>query len=92
MLHHRDLTPTAAGTRTGTVSVTDNAPDSPQTVSLTGTGIAPIVTFSPTSLTFATQLVCSTSPAANRYALQYRNRCSQHLQDHNYRDRPSRLP
>ncbi len=54
--------PTAAGTRTGTVSVTDNAPDSPQAVSLTGTGIAPVVTLSPTTLTFATQLVSSTSP------------------------------
>ncbi len=53
--------PTAAGTRTGTVSVTDNAPDSPQTVSLTGTGIAPVVTLSPTTLTFATQLVSTTS-------------------------------
>lgn len=53
--------PTAAGTRTGTVSVTDNAPGSPQTVSLTGTGIAPSVTLSPTSLTFATQLVSTTS-------------------------------
>ncbi len=53
--------PSAAGTRTGTVSVTDNAPGSPQTVSLTGTGIAPAVTLSPTTLTFATQLVSSTS-------------------------------
>jgi hypothetical protein len=32
------FTPTAAGTRTGTVSVTDNASGSPQVVSLTGTG------------------------------------------------------
>ncbi len=53
--------PTAAGTRSGTVSVTDNAPGSPQTVSVTGTGIAPVVALSPTSLTFATQLVSSTS-------------------------------
>jgi Bacterial Ig-like domain (group 3)/FG-GAP-like repeat/Abnormal spindle-like microcephaly-assoc'd, ASPM-SPD-2-Hydin/Protein of unknown function (DUF1573) len=53
--------PSASGTRTGTVSVTDNAPDSPQTVSLTGTGIAPVVTLSPTTLTFATQLVSTTS-------------------------------
>ena len=32
------FTPTAAGTRTGTLSVTDGASNSPQTVSLTGTG------------------------------------------------------
>lgn len=32
------FTPTAAGSRTGTLTVTDNAPGSPQTVSLSGTG------------------------------------------------------
>jgi Putative Ig domain len=32
------FTPTADGTRTATLSVLDNAPDSPQTVTLTGTG------------------------------------------------------
>jgi hypothetical protein len=31
--------PTATGTRTGTLSVTDNAPGSPQTVTLTGMGV-----------------------------------------------------
>jgi Phosphoesterase family/Abnormal spindle-like microcephaly-assoc'd, ASPM-SPD-2-Hydin len=32
------FTPTASGTRTGTLSITDNASGSPQSVSLTGTG------------------------------------------------------
>jgi hypothetical protein len=32
------FTPSASGTRTGTLSVTDNAPGSPQTISLSGTG------------------------------------------------------
>lgn len=32
------FTPTQTGTRTGAVTFTDNAPDSPQSVSLTGTG------------------------------------------------------
>ncbi len=32
------FTPTQVGTRTGTVTITDNAPNSPQTVPLTGTG------------------------------------------------------
>ena len=32
------FTPTQVGTRTGAVTITDNAPNSPQTVSLTGTG------------------------------------------------------
>jgi Big-like domain-containing protein/VCBS repeat protein/HYDIN/CFA65/VesB family protein/centrosomal CEP192-like protein len=56
------FTPKAAGTRNAAVSVTDNAPGSPQSASLTGVGIVPGVMFSPTSLTFATQLVYTTSP------------------------------
>jgi hypothetical protein len=57
--------PTASGTRTGTLSVTDNASGSPQTVSLTGTGIGPTTTasLSPASLTFASQNVGTTSAA-----------------------------
>jgi len=42
--------PTQRGTRTGTLSITDNAPASPQTISLTGTGT--VVEFNPTSLSF----------------------------------------
>jgi Abnormal spindle-like microcephaly-assoc'd, ASPM-SPD-2-Hydin len=53
--------PTAAGTRTGTISIIDNAPDSPQTLSLTGTGTPPPVTVSPSSLTFSSQAVGTTS-------------------------------
>ncbi len=34
------FTPTTAGTRTGTLTVSDSAPNSPQTVSLTGTGVS----------------------------------------------------
>ncbi len=51
--------PTASGTRTGTVTITDNASTSPQTVSLTGMGaaVAPVGGVSPGSLTFAAQVV-----------------------------------
>jgi len=42
--------PTQGGTRTGTLSVTDNAPGSPQRISLSGTGT--VVKLSPTSLGF----------------------------------------
>ncbi len=61
------FTPTAAGTRTGTITVTDNAPGSPQTASLTGTGVAvgPSASLSPTSLTFASQTIGTTSAAQN---------------------------
>ncbi|HEV2177808.1 MAG TPA: choice-of-anchor D domain-containing protein [Terriglobia bacterium] len=57
------FTPTAAGTRTADVSITDSAANSPQTVSLTGVGTQGAVTFSPTSLTFPTQVIFTTSPA-----------------------------
>jgi len=55
------FTPTTSGARSASVSITDNAPGSPQTVALSGTGIASAVTLSATSLTFAAQLVGTTS-------------------------------
>ena len=55
--------PTAAGTRTGAVTITDNATPTTQTISLTGTGTAPVVSLSPTSLTFPAQKVGTSSSA-----------------------------
>jgi hypothetical protein len=52
--------PTKAGSQTGTLTVTDNAPNSPQTTSLTGVGT--LLTFSPTSLNFGTQTLKTSSP------------------------------
>lgn len=51
--------PAATGTLTASLSVTDNASGSPQTVSLTGTGTvpAPVISLTPTSLIFASTLV-----------------------------------
>ena len=49
------FTPTAVGSNPGTVLITDNAANSPQSVSLTGTGITTRVTFAPTSLNFGNQ-------------------------------------
>src|SRR5215472_14455366 len=46
--------PTQLGSRTAMLSITDNAPGSPQNVSLTGTGTSPVA-LSPSTLTFATQ-------------------------------------
>jgi subtilase family serine protease len=56
------FTPTAAGSRSASVAITDNASGSPQTVSLTGTGVQPVVTFSPSSLTFGPEGVGLTTP------------------------------
>jgi phospholipase C len=48
------FTPTAAGLRTGTLTVTDSDPSSPQTVTLSGIGT--YVTFSSSTLNFGTAL------------------------------------
>ena len=55
--------PTAAGTRSGSLSIADNAAGSPQSVGLSGTGTAPAVSFTPSSLTFAGQALNTTSSA-----------------------------
>lgn len=58
------FTPSANGARTGSLQVSDNAPGSPQVVTLTGTGTgAPAVTGLPANLPFASQSVGSTSTA-----------------------------
>ncbi|MFL6438678.1 MAG: choice-of-anchor D domain-containing protein [Terriglobales bacterium] len=59
------FTPTTSGARTGTLSIADNAADTPQHVAVTGTGAAlpSGVSLSPASLTFASQLIGSSSGA-----------------------------
>jgi len=56
------FTPSALGSRTASLIVTHSASNSPQSVALTGTGVTP-VTVSPATLTFASRLVETTSPA-----------------------------
>src|SRR5256885_3217620 len=53
------FTPTKKGARKNTLSFTDDAPGSPQTVALSGTGQSVVV--SPTSINFGTAAVGSTS-------------------------------
>ena len=56
------FTPTGPGSRSGSLVLTDNAGDSPQSVDLTGTGSpGPVASFSPPSLTFGLKAVGSTS-------------------------------
>lgn len=54
------FTPTVAGKKSGTVTISDSASNSPQTISVTGTGVSP-VTFSPSSLNFGTIAVGTSS-------------------------------
>jgi hypothetical protein len=55
------FTPSATGSRTATLSISDNAANSPQTVSLTGAGMGTAVRLSPPSLNFDSQPVGSSS-------------------------------
>src|SRR3989442_3041852 len=60
------FTPAAPGARAATVNITDDAADSPQSVSLTGTSVTPpTATLSATSSTSGNQRVGTTSPAQN---------------------------
>jgi hypothetical protein len=54
--------PTVLGARTGAITISDNAGNSPQTITLTGNGIAP-ASLSHTTLTFSNEIVGSTSTA-----------------------------
>ena len=58
------FSPTAIGARTGTLTFADDAVNSPQIATLTGTGTAP-VTLSTSSLTFAARSVGTTSAVHN---------------------------
>ena len=60
------FTPSATGTRNASLTVTDNATGSPQSVTLVGIGqttAAPVVTLTPTSVSFGTLTVGNTSVA-----------------------------
>jgi hypothetical protein len=54
--------PTAAGEQSATINIADSAANSPQTISVKGTGLQPVA-ISPTSLSFGDQTVGTTSPA-----------------------------
>jgi hypothetical protein len=60
------FTPTASGTLTGTLTIADADPTSPQKVALTGIGSSvPVVEFSPASLNFGNQPVGTSSQPLN---------------------------
>ena len=55
------FTPTVAGHRTGSLQISSNAAGSPHSVSLAGDGQGPAVTLAPTSLTFSSTTVGSST-------------------------------
>jgi hypothetical protein len=56
------FTPTAVGSLSAAMSITDDAPGSPQTVGLAGTGTAAVATLSPLNLPFLGQYVKHSGP------------------------------
>ncbi len=53
--------PSVTGTRTGTLTITDDASTSPQSIALSGIGSASAISISPTVLTFGNQVVNTSS-------------------------------
>jgi phospholipase C len=64
------FTPTALGARTGTLTVTSSSSSSPQTVALTGNGVAPVV-MTPGKDAYGTQAVGTTSAAKTFTLMNY---------------------
>ena len=58
------FTPTTTGQATGTLSITDNASTASHDISLAGEGAVPLDVLTPSSLTFGSQAVNTTSPVA----------------------------
>jgi hypothetical protein len=59
------FTPTSAITFTGTLTITDNASNSPQTVALSGAGATGSITLTPASLAFGSQVLGTATTAQN---------------------------
>jgi Abnormal spindle-like microcephaly-assoc'd, ASPM-SPD-2-Hydin/Protein of unknown function (DUF1573) len=57
------FTPATSGTLTGTLTITDNASNSPQTVTLTGVGAGTAITLTPSTLAFGNQVLTTTGTA-----------------------------
>ncbi len=57
------FTPNITGSNTAIISITDDAPGSPQTATIFGLGTGATATMSPSTLTFTTQAVATTSAA-----------------------------
>src|SRR6266404_692450 len=53
--------PSAIGSRSASLQITDDASDNPQTISLSGTGIAPLASLSPANLSFGNQGISTAS-------------------------------
>ncbi|HEY1755666.1 MAG TPA: choice-of-anchor D domain-containing protein, partial [Bryobacteraceae bacterium] len=57
------FTPAAAGSRAANISITNNGKNVPQTIALSGTGVAPVVGLSTSTLSFGSQTINTSSAA-----------------------------
>lgn len=55
--------PTAGGTRTGTITIADDSQGNPHVINLVGIGLVPQASLAPTTVSFASQLIATFSPA-----------------------------
>ncbi len=60
-----NFAPLSSGTKSASLSLSDNAAGSPQIISLTGTAVAPAITLSASTLTFSAQPAGTASAAQN---------------------------
>ncbi len=67
------FTPSTIEAQTGTLTLTDNAANSPQTVPITANGAEPAVDLTPSTLTFASQAPGTTSAPQTVTVLNYGN-------------------
>jgi hypothetical protein len=65
--------PAATGAATGNLTFTDGAANSPQTLTLTGTGVVPVTLFPATALDFGTVAVGETSTARTVTLINHEN-------------------
>ncbi len=63
------FSPTSSGTATGTLTVADNATGSPQTATLTGTGVSPAASLSASTVNFGAQAVGTLSTTPQKVVL-----------------------
>ena len=93
------FTPTATGTRNAAVTITDNAPDSPQSVPLTGVGVLPAVILLADQPQFRQSGCGHYQQSASDNPHQHRCRCSDDYVNRDYREltavplpRPTTVP
>ena len=83
--------PVAAGNRSASISISDNAAGNPHSVPVAGTATQAAVSLSPSTVNFANQLVGTASAASTYHRNQHRHRRARHRLHLILRSKRSRL-